>query len=60
VPAPATGLKLLLEGPGLETPQDLPIGRVGLAVAPGVRHRGVADLRSNVSIICFEEIAGEL
>ena len=37
VPAPAAGLQLLLEGPGLESPQDLHIGAFVLAVAPGVR-----------------------
>ena len=60
VPAPAAGLQLLLEGSGLENPKDLHVCAVGLAVAPGVRHRSVAYLRSKVSTICFEEIAGEL
>ena len=60
VPAFAAGLKLLLEGPGLEAPQDLCVGAFGLIVAPGVRHRGVADLRSKVSTICLEDIASEL
>ena len=36
--APAAGLQLLLEGPGLEAPQDLRVGMFGLAIAPGVRH----------------------
>ena len=36
VPAPAVGLELLLEGPGLEALQDLRVGVFGLAIAPGV------------------------
>ena len=60
VPAPAAGLELLLEGPGLEAPQDLCVGAFGLTIAPGVRHRSVADLRSKVSTVCFEEVTGEL
>ena len=59
-PAPAAGLELLLEGPGLEASQDLRVGAFSLAIAPGVRHRSVADLRSKVSTICLEEIASEL
>ena len=58
--APAAGLELLLEGPGLEAPQDLCVGAFGLAIAPGVCHGSVADLRSKVSTIRFEEIASEL
>ena len=46
VPAPAAGLELLLEGPGLEAPQGLCVGAFGLAIAPGVCHRSVANLRS--------------
>ena len=57
---PAAGLQLLLEGPGLEAPQDLRVGAFSLAVAPRVCHRSVAYLRSKFSTICFEEIAGEL
>ena len=60
MPAPAAGLELLLEGPGLEAPQDLCVGLLGLAVASVVRHRSVAYLRSKVSRICLEEIASEL
>ena len=60
VPAPAAGLELLLEGPGLEAPQDLCVGAFGLTIAPGVCHRGVADLHSKVSTICLEEIASKL
>ena len=60
VPAPAAGLLLLLEGPGLEAPQDLCVGAFGLSIAPGVRHRSVADLRSKVSTICPKEITSEL
>ena len=60
MPAPAVGLQLLLEGPGLEAPQDLRVGSLGLAVASGVRHRSVAYLRSKVSTVCFEEVTGEL
>ena len=60
VPAPAAGLELLLEGPGLKASQDLCVGAFGLAIAPGVRHRSVADLRSKVSTIYHEEIASEL
>ena len=45
---------------GLEAPQDLCVGAFGLAVAPGVRHQSVADLRSKVSTIRLEEIASEL
>ena len=36
VPAPAAGLELLLEGPCLEASQDLRVGALSLAVAPGV------------------------
>ena len=50
----------LLEGPGFEAFQDLCVGMFGLAVTPGVCHRSVAYLRSKVSTIHFEEIAGEL
>ena len=60
VPAPAAGLELLLEGPGLEAPQDLCVGTFSLAIAPGARHQSVADLRSKVSIVCFEEVTSEL
>ena len=60
VPAPAVGLELLLEGPGLEAPQHFHVGAFGLAIAPGVRHGSVADMRSKVSTIRFEEIASEL
>ena len=60
VPAPAAGLQLLLEGPGLEAPQDLHVGAFGLTIAPGVRHRSVADLRSKVSTVGFEEVASKL
>ena len=60
VPAPAAGLELLLEGPGLGAPQHLCVGVLGLTIAPGVHHRSVADLRSKVSTICLEEIASEL
>ena len=60
MPAPAAGLELLLEGPGLEASQDLCVGAFGLAIAPGVRHQSVADLRSKVSTIYFEEVTSEL
>ena len=60
VPAPAAGFELLLEGSGLEAPQDLYVGAFGLAIAPRVCHGSVADLHSKVSTICFEEIASEL
>ena len=60
MPAPAAGLELLLEGPGLEASQDLRVGAFGLTIAPGVRHRSIANLRSKVSTICLEEIASEL
>ena len=60
MPAPAAGLELLLEGPGLEAPQDLCVGAFGLTIAPWVCHRSVADLRSKVSTTCLEEIASEL
>ena len=60
VPAPAAGLQLLLEGPGLEAPQDLCVGSLGLTVAAQVRHRSVAYLHSKVSTVCFEEVTGEL
>ena len=60
MPAPATGFKLLLEGPGLEASQDLGVGALSLAVGPGVFHRSVANLRSKVSTIGLEEIASEL
>ena len=58
--APAAGLELLLEGPGLEASQDLHVVAFGLAIAPGVCHRSIEDLRSKVSTICFEEISSEL
>ena len=60
MPAPAACLELLLEDPSLEASQDLRVGAFGLAIAPGVCHRSVADLRSKVSTICFEEVASEL
>ena len=60
MPASATCLQLVLEGPGFEAFQDLCVGVFILAVAPRMCHRSVAYLRSEVSIICFEEIAGEL
>ena len=60
VPAPATGLELLLEGPSLEAPQDLRVGAFGLTIAPGVRHRSVADLRSKVSAVGFEDVTSKL
>ena len=60
VPAPAVGLQLLLEGPGLEAPQDLRVSALGLTVTPGVVHRSVADLRSKVSIVGFEEVSSKL
>ena len=59
VPAPAAGLQLLLEGPGLEAPQDLRFSAFGLTITPGVGHRSVADLRSKVSTVCFEEVTSE-
>ena len=37
-PTPATSLELLLEDPCLEAPQDLCIGTLGLAIAPGMSH----------------------
>ena len=60
VPAPAIGLQLLLEGPGLEAPQDLRVSAFGLTITPGVGHRSVAEIRCKVSTVCFEEIIGEL
>ena len=60
MPALTAGLELLLEGPGLEASQDLRVGAFSLAIAPGVRHRSIADLRSKVSTIRLEEIASEL
>ena len=60
VPTSAAGLQLLLKRPGLEAPQDLRIGAFGMAVAPRVCYRSVADLRSKVSTIHFEDIAGAL
>ena len=60
VPAPAAGLELLLEGPGLKASQDFRIGALSLTIAPGVCYRNVANLHSKVSIICLEEIASEL
>src|SRR3954462_1755807 len=60
VPTSAAGLQLLLERPGLEAPQDLCVGSLGLAVASGVRHRSIAYLCSKVSTVCFEEVIGEL
>ena len=55
-----TGLQLLIEGPGLEAPQDLRVSTLDLTVTPGVGHRSVADLRSKVSTVWFEEVTGEL
>ena len=60
VPAPAAGLQLLLEGPGLEAPQDLRVGAFGLAIAPGVCYQSVADLRSKVSTVDFEKVTSKL
>ena len=60
MPAPAAGLQLLLEGPGLEAPQDLRVSMLGLTVTPGVGHRSVADLRSKVSTVGFEEVTSKL
>ena len=60
LPAPAAGLQLLLEGPGLESPQDLSIGALSLTIAPGVGHRSVADLRSKVSTVGFKEVTSKL
>ena len=60
VPAPATGLQLILEGSGLEAPQDLRVSTFGLTIAPGVGHRSVADLRSKVSTVGFEEVASKV
>ena len=60
VPAPAAGLQLLLEGPGLEAPQDLRVSTFGLTIAPGVGHRSIPDLRSKVSTVGFEEVASKL
>ena len=57
---PAVGLQLLLEGPGLEAPQDLCVGALSLTIAPGVGHRSVADLCSKVSTVGFEEVTSEL
>ena len=56
MPAPAAGLQLLLEGPGLEAPQDLTVGALSLTIAPGVGYRSVADLRSKVSTVGFKEV----
>ena len=36
--APAAGLELFLDGPGLVALQDLRVGTLGLAIAPGVRY----------------------
>lgn len=60
VPAPAASLQLFLEGPGIEAPQDLRVSMFGLAIAPRVGHRSVADLRSKVSTVGFEEVASKL
>ena len=60
MPAPAAGLQLLLEGPGLEAPQDLCVSTFGQTIAPGMRHRSVANLRSKVSAVGFEEVTSEL
>ena len=38
LPTPAAGLELLLEGPSLEASQDLCVGVLILAIAPGVCH----------------------
>ena len=51
VPAPATSLELLLKGVRLEAMQDFRIGAFGVTIAPGVSHRGIADLCSKVSTI---------
>ena len=60
MPAPAAGLELLLEGPGLEASQDLNVDALILAIAPGVCHRSVANLHSKVSAVGFEEVTSEL
>ena len=56
----AAGLELLLEGPCLEASQDLRVGAFSLTIAPGVGRRSVADLRSKVSTVGFEEVASKL
>ena len=53
-------LQLLLEDPGLEAPQDLRVGAFGLDIAPGVRYRSIADLRSKVSTLGFEKVTSKL
>ena len=60
VPAHAVGLQLLLEGPGLEAPQDLSVGTLSLTIAPGVGHQSVADLCSKVSTVGFKEVTSKL
>ena len=60
VPTPFASFEILLEGPGLEAPQDLRVGALGLAIAPGMRYRGVANLRPKVSTLCLEKVTGEL
>ena len=60
VPVPATGFEPLLEGPGLEAPQDLSVGALSLTIAPGVGHRSIVDLRSKVSTVGFEDVASKL
>ena len=51
-PTPSIDFELFLEAPCLKAPWDLRVGALGLAVAPWVRHRSVAYLRSNISAIC--------
>ena len=60
VPAPAAGLEFLLEGPSLETSQDLRVSMFGLSITPRVGHRSVAVLCSKVSTVGFEEVASKL
>ena len=58
--APAASLRLLLEGPSLEAPQDHCVSMFGLAIAPGVGHRSVANLFSKVSTVGFKEVPSKL
>ena len=60
MPAPAAGLQLLLEGPGLEAPQDLRVSAFSLTITPGVGHRSIADVRSKVSTVGFKEVTSEV
>jgi hypothetical protein len=47
-------------GPDLESSEDLSISPLDLAIAPGMRHGGKTELKTNVLAVCLEILAHEL